>query len=154
MIKNQLVVLLSILSLCLFSCGETDDDKLEKLHNEVMVVHNEVMPKMGELNRLKRQLKSYKDVVSDDNADLKDSLINGVLLLAKSEDLMTDWMAGYNYPDEKKTLEQMMQYLIAQKDSIKNVEESINMSLAIGQGFLKNAPDSIKNSANKTEDKQ
>jgi hypothetical protein len=154
MIKNQLVVLLSILSLCLFSCGETDDDKLEKLHNEVMVVHNEVMPKMGELNRLKRQLKSYKDVVSDDNADLKDSLINGVLLIAKSEDLMTDWMAGYNYPDEKKTLEQMMQYLIAQKDSIKNVEESINMSLAIGQGFLKNAPDSIKNSPNKTDVKQ
>jgi hypothetical protein len=153
MIRNQLVVLLSVLSLCLFSCSDTKGDKLEKLHNEVMVIHDEVMPQKAELNRLKRQLKSYKDVVSDENADLKDSLINGILLLSKSEDLMTDWMANYDYPNEEISAEQMTKYLIGQKDSIKNVEENFKMSIAIAQGFLKNAPDSVKNSANKTESK-
>jgi hypothetical protein len=150
MIRNQLVVLLSVLSLVLFSCGDKED-KLEKLHNDVMVVHDEVMPQTAELNRLKRQLKSYKDVVSDDNADLKDSLINGILLLSKSEDLMTDWMSGYDYPNEEISTEQMMKYLIGQKDSIKNVQENFKMSIAIAQSFLKNAPDSIKNSASKAE---
>lgn len=150
MIRNQLVVLLSVLSLCLFSCSE-NEDKLEKLHNEVMVVHDEVMPQNAELNRLKRQLKSYKDVVSDENADLKDSLINGILLLSKSEDLMTDWMSSYDYPNEEISTEQMAKYLVAQKDSINAVKENFKMSIAIAQSFLKNAPDSIKNSATKTE---
>jgi hypothetical protein len=151
MIRNQLVVLLSVLSLCLFSCSDTEGDKLEKLHNEVMVIHDEVMPQKAELNRLKRQLKSYKDVVSDENADLKDSLINGILLLSKSEDLMTDWMANYDYPNEDVKAEQMAKYLIGQKDSIKLIGENFKMSIAIAQSFLKNAPDSIKNSAAKTE---
>jgi hypothetical protein len=150
MIRNQLVVLLSVLSLVLFSCSDKED-KLEKLHNEVMVIHDEVMPQKAELNRLKRQLKSYKDVISDENADLKDSLINGILLLSKSEDLMTDWMASYDYPNEEISTEQMTKYLIGQKDSIKNVQENFKMSIAIAQSFLKNAPDSIKNSASKAE---
>jgi hypothetical protein len=145
MVKNQLVVLLSIFLLCLFSCGETDAVKLEKLHTEIMVVHDEVMPKMSELNRMKRQLNAFKNVVSSENAALKDSLITGILLISKSEDLMTDWMKNYDYPNEKIAAPQMSQYLIAQKDSIKNIGEGISMSLAIAQGFLKNAPDSIKN---------
>jgi hypothetical protein len=153
MIRNQLVVLLSVLSLCLFSCSDTEEDKLEKLHNEVMVVHDEVMPQKADLNRLKRQLKSYKDVISDENADLKDSLINGILLLSKSEDLMTDWMAGYDYPNEEVSTEQMTKYLIGQKDTIKYVQENFKMSIAIAQSFLKNAPDSIKNNAAKNEEK-
>jgi hypothetical protein len=151
MIKNQLVVLLAVLSICIFSCSDTEGDKLEKLHNEIMVVHDEVMPQTAELNRLKRQLKSYKDVVSDENANLKDSLINGILLLSKSEDLMTDWMANYDYPNEDVKPEQMEKYLVGQKDSIKNVSDNFKMSIAIAQEFLKNAPDSIKNSAAKTE---
>lgn len=151
MIKNQLVVMLFLLSFCLFSCEDTEGDKLVKLHNDVIAVHDEVMPQKAELNRLKRQLKSYKDVVSDENADLKDSLINGILLLSKSEDLMTDWMANYKYPNEEIKTEQMVEYLVGQKDSIKLVAENFKMSIAIAQSFLKNAPDSIKNSASKTD---
>ena len=145
MIKNQLVVLLSIISLCLFSCGETDAVKLEKLHTEIMVVHDDVMPKMSELNRMKRQLNAFKNVVSSENAALKDSLITSILLISKSEDLMSDWMKSYDYPNEKIATPQMSKYLIAQKDSIKNIGESVYMSLAIAHGFLKNEPDSIKN---------
>jgi hypothetical protein len=146
MIRNQLVVLLSVLLICLFSCSDSDTVKHEKLHLEIMAVHDEVMPKQADLNRLKRQLKSYKDVVSDENADLKDSLINGILLLSKSEDMMTDWMANYNYPNDTLKSELMFKYLTAKKDSIKMIGENFNMSMTIAQGFLKNAPDSIKKS--------
>jgi hypothetical protein len=151
MIRNQLVVLLSVLSICLFSCGDSEIIKQEKLHLEIMAVHDEVMPKQAELNRLKRQLKSYKVVVSDENADLKDSLINGILLLSKSEDMMTDWMKSYDYPNDSLKAELMTKYLIGQKDSIKSISENFKMSITIAQGFLKNAPDSIKKSGVKGE---
>jgi hypothetical protein len=151
MIRNQLVVLLSVLSICLFSCGNSETEKQEKLHLEIMAVHDEVMPKQAELNRLKRQLKSYKDVVSDENADLKDSLINGILLLSKSEDMMTDWMSSYDYPNDSLKSELMIKYLTGQKDSINLISENFKMSITIAQGFLKNAPDSIKKSGVKSE---
>ena len=79
-----------------FSACKSEDKEAEtKLNQEIMKVHDEVMPKMGELNRMKRQLSAYKDAVPDDNAEMKDSLINAILILAKTEDNMNDWMAGY-----------------------------------------------------------
>jgi hypothetical protein len=149
MIKNQLVVLLVVVLSTFVSCVDKEN-KLEKLHSEVMVVHDEIMPQSAELNRLKRQLKSYNNIVADENTELKDSLLNGILLLSKSEDLMMDWMENYKYPNEEVATEQMEKYLIAQKDSISLVAQNFKMSMAIAQGFLKNAPDSIKNNTAKS----
>jgi hypothetical protein len=149
--RNQLVLLLFVLLICLFSCGESETVKQEKLHLEIMAVHDAVMPKSADLNRLKRQLKSYKEIVSAENAGLKDSLINGILLLSKSDDMMTDWMANYDYPNDTLKSDVMFKYLTAQKDSIKMIEQSFNKSMAIAQGFLKNAPDSLKKNEVKTE---
>ena len=99
MIKNQLFTLAILLYAALVGCGNDDKEIETKLNEEVMVVHNEVMPKMGEASRLKRQLATFKQTVPDENAALKDSLINTILLLAKSEDMMSDWMANYKYPN-------------------------------------------------------
>ena len=144
MIKNQIFTLLMIVAAALSSCNNDNKLKEEKLNDEVMAVHNEIMPKMAEVNRLKRQLKSYKETVSDENVALKDSVINAILLLSKSEDLMNDWMANYKYPNPDAKHEELINYLSGQKDSIKLVSDNMFMSMAVAQGFLKNMPDSIK----------
>ena len=144
MIKNQLFTLLFLFSLFAIGCKNEAKETSAKLHSEIMEEHNKVMPKMAELNRLKRQLKTYKDVVSDDNVALKDSLINAILVLSKSEDLMNDWMAHYKYPNPDKTAEAMVKYLAGQKDSIKQVGDDMYMSIAIGNGLMNQAPDSLK----------
>ena len=144
MIKNQLFTFVIFLCAALVGCGSDDKELETKLHEEVMVVHNEVMPKMGEASRLKRQLATFKQTVPDENAALKDSLINTILLLAKSEDMMSDWMANYKYPNPAAKHEDLVMYLKAQKDSIKQVSDAMYMSLAVAKGFLKEMPDSIK----------
>ena len=144
MIKNQLFTFVIFLCAALMGCGSDDKELETKLHEEVMVVHNEVMPKMGEASRLKRQLATFKQTVPDENAALKDSLINTILLLAKSEDMMSDWMANYKYPNPAAKHEDLVMYLKAQKDSIKQVSDALYMSLAVAKGFLKEMPDSIK----------
>ena len=144
MIKNQLFTLAILLCTALMGCGNDNKEIETKLNEEVMVVHNEVMPKMGEASRLKRQLATFKQTVPDENAALKDSLINTILLLAKSEDMMSDWMANYKYPNPAAKHEDLVIYLKSQKDSIRQVSDAMYMSLAIAKGFLNQMPDSIK----------
>ena len=101
MMKRTFFVLLALgFVLSLTACDNKDKEAETLLNQEIIKVHDEVMPKMGELNRMKRQIGAYKDAVSDDNAAMKDSLINAILLLSKTEDNKNDWMSGYKYPNQ------------------------------------------------------
>ena len=145
MIKSPFVVLLALGFALSFAACKSENKEAETLLNqEIMKVHDEVMPKMGEINRMKRQLGEYKDAVSDENAAMKDSLINAILLLAKTEDNMSDWMAGYRYPNPKLKHDEMMKYLKGQQDTIQQISNDVFMTIAIGNGLLKNAPKSEK----------
>lgn len=145
MIKSPFVLLLAFGFLLSFAACKSENKEAETLLNqEIMKVHDEVMPKMGDINRMKRQLSAYKDEVSDDNAAMKDSLINAILLLAKTEDNMNDWMAGYKYPNPDMKHDEMMKYLQGQQDTIKQINNDVFMTIAIGNGLLKNAPKSVK----------
>ena len=126
------------------SCSDNGKEEEQKAYDEVMNVHNDAMPKMAELQSLKRSLKAYKDIVPDEKFNQKDSLINGILLLSKANDNMMNWMANWKYPHPEFEHEQEMKYLIAQKDSIKAVSDDIYMGIAVATGLLNNAPDSLK----------
>ncbi len=144
------------LLLCAFlalTIGCNDDKKADesKINKEIMAVHEEIMPKMSEINRLKRQLGRYKDLVSEDNAEMKDSLINTILMLSKMEDGMSDWMDHYKYPNPDVTHEEMIKYLTGQRDSVKHLSDDIYMSIAVANGFLKNAPKDSSNAPNSSE---
>lgn len=153
MIKNQLITLLFVTFAALTSCNNDDKITETKLHEQVMDVHNEIMPKMAEINRLKRQLISYNKTIPDDSVALRVSVLETITSLSKSEDLMSDWMSNYKYPNQEAKHEELVQYLKAQKDTITNVSNTMYMSLAVAQGFLKNMPDSIKGESPKTDKK-
>jgi hypothetical protein len=126
------------------ACDNSDKEAESKLNQEIMKVHDEVMPKMSELNRMKRQIGAFKDAVPDDNAEMKDSLINAILMLAKTEDNMNDWMGSYKYPNPDIKHEEMMKYLKGKQDTIKQISNEVFMTIAIGNGLLKGAPASVK----------
>ncbi len=144
MSKNQLFIFLFIILSGFVACNENESDNGKKLDAEIMVVHNEVMPKMAEINRTKRQLMAYKDIVADENALLKDSIINAILVLSKSEDLMDDWMMRYKFPNPDVPKEEVNKYLTGQKDTIKSISEDIFKSLSIAHKYLESAPDSLR----------
>ncbi|MBL7815110.1 MAG: hypothetical protein JNL70_08870 [Saprospiraceae bacterium] len=145
MMKRLFFLLLTIGFIAtLEACKNEDKETEAKLNQEIMKIHDEVMPKMGDLNRMKRQLSAYKDEVPDDNAAMKDSLINAILLLAKTEDNMNDWMANYKYPNPDLKHDEMLKYLKGQQDTIKQINNDVFMTLAIGNGLLKNAPQSAR----------
>jgi hypothetical protein len=145
MFRNQILTTITAGFMLLMGCNTEPNLEVQKMYDEVMAVHDKVMPKMGELNRLKRQLNAFKNTVPDENANLKDSLINSILILSKSEDMMDTWMTNFDYPKKDASDKENLTYLSAQKDSISKVSDDIFMSLAIANGFLNNAPDSIRN---------
>jgi hypothetical protein len=149
--KNLCALLLCVLFFFALGCKNANKESETKLNQDIMVVHNEIMPKMGEINRLKRQLGNYKDMVSEDNAEMKDSLINTILMLAKMEDSMNDWMGNYKYPNPDITHEEMVKYLTGQRDTVKLLSDDIYMSIAVANGFLNKAPKTEKDSSNSTE---
>jgi hypothetical protein len=145
MTKNQVFTLFFTLVLVSIGCKNELKESAAKINQEIMEEHDKVMPKMSEINRLKRQLNTYRGIVSDENAALKDSLINAHLVLSKTEDSMTDWMGKYKYPDAERSPEDMVKYLTGQKDTISQIGNDVFMSLAVGKSLLNGAPDSIKN---------
>jgi hypothetical protein len=134
-----------IFSISFVACKNDDKVAQADLTKEIMAVHDEVMPKMGELDRFKKQLSFYKDAVPDENAAMKDSLINAILLLSKMEDNMMDWMGNFKQTDPEAKPEERLRYLQGQRDSVKQMSNEIFMSLDIAKALLSNAPDSLKN---------
>jgi hypothetical protein len=150
MIKNQFFTLFFTLLLLSIGCKNEQQETAAVLNKEIMDEHDKIMPKSSEIMRLKRKLLAYKDIIPDDNFPLKDSLLNSILVLSKSEDMMQDWMSRYKYPNPELSPEDMVKYLKLQKDTISEIGNTTFMSLAVGQGLLSDAPDSIKSAKPKS----
>lgn len=111
-----LVVLLSIP----MSCAPS----LEPLEAEVMAIHDEVMPFMGEMQQLRGQLNTgMQDLDSIDQIPYRTASEE----LKKGEDMMWDWMNQYKKPDLQSDTART--YLERQKTEIEQV--SIQMKNAI-----------------------
>jgi hypothetical protein len=150
MTKNQFFTLFFTILLLSIGCKNEQKETAAIIHKEIMDEHDKIMPKSSEIMRLKGKLIRYNEIVSDDNFTLKDSLLNSILVLSKSADMMNDWMANYKYPNPELSPDALVKYLTLQKDTISEIGNTTFMSLAIGQGLLSNAPDSIKSTKPKS----
>jgi hypothetical protein len=139
---------LSILALTLavFSGCGNDTASVEQVEKEVFVIHDEVMPNMG-------QLMAYKGDVSKEIAMI-DSLLNikaadslqkrkdEALALSSSlldaDEGMMNWMRAYN-GDSLKALpaEEALKAMNAEKTKISAVRDKMKESLEKAKAFLK-----------------
>ena len=133
---STLLVLLSILA-----CQSTDPAhiKEEELAAKLMAVHDEVMPKMGEINSLRKkllQLKESETMSEDDKAVISES----ISYLEQSDDAMMEWMGTYKQPSKlrkEKSHEEILVYLKNEKVKIEQVKYDILSSISAAQALLK-----------------
>ena len=122
-----------LLLLILLSCENND---VEVLHNEIMDIHDEVMPKTSEIAYL--YLAFRKKVASDApiSKDQKMELLKQAEDLEKAEDEMMVWMNDYIPPHimkSSKNNNQIIDYLQEQKKIISNIKVHTNASLDLGK---------------------
>ena len=88
------------------ACQNKQQSTSKKLHKEIMRIHDEVMPRMGEVARLQKELRRHQDRLIRDTSDAGPIQLKKVedhlLALNKGEKAMWDWMHEFNEVSEDK----------------------------------------------------
>ncbi|MFS4454648.1 hypothetical protein [Maribacter sp. 2304DJ31-5] len=134
--KNYFSLLLVLISFG--SCKEEKKADVPTQMEQVMAIHDEVMPKMGTLGKLAGKLKPMADSLGPESPQAK-ALNN----LQEANKVMMDWMQGFgNRFDseeilEGKTLsEEKQKWLDEEEEKVKEVKNKINSSIAKAKSLL------------------
>ncbi|MEP0985456.1 hypothetical protein [Ekhidna sp.] len=131
---KNLSILLIIL---LVSCGSSKKEELQTLKDEVMAIHDEVMPKIGELRKARKDLLLQADSLMESNPERAAMLTTTADELGDASESMMVWMRQYESEFEG-TDDEIKQYLEGQKVAIQEVKEKMNGSLAKGKAVIEN----------------
>ena len=133
-ILNFLFISLLFLSACGGKGGEhtghgdhdsdsDDDNPNTALYNQVMDVHDEIMPKMEDLYRFKKdiqdQITNSPDMVIEKKQQLEKIISN----LDSASTAMMDWMHKFNPLPDSVDQEQARAYLESEMEKIKKVRD-------------------------------
>ncbi len=131
----------ALLLLFALSCQSTDPQHLEqeKLKDSVFVVHDEVMPLLGEIHRLSRQLKKYSAANPSLDETTKQRISNLILQLEKADDGMMNWMQEFKKPADLRSSmqhEEIMAYLKTEAEKVAVVKTDILGSIEAGKALV------------------
>lgn len=130
--KSIFVGSLFLFSFLLISC-DTKDKEIEKLQSETIEIHDEVMPKMDKIMKLKSSLKSEQDSVGTEKYQKIQALI---ISLEQADEAMMNWMRNYNPKMENMSETEKINYLKDQKASISDVSEQMKGSISEAEAYL------------------
>jgi len=116
----------------LLSCGSKKKE-VEKLQAETIEIHDEVMPKMDDIMKLKKSLKSKQDSVSSEESERIQALI---VSLEKADEAMMNWMRNYDPKMEDMSEADKLEYLKNQKAAISDVSEQMKGSISKAKSYL------------------
>ena len=122
-------ILLSFASLFIISC---QDNKSDVLHKEIMTIHDEIMPKTGEISNLYLAFRKKLETDSSISMAQRQELSAQADDLEKAEEEMMVWMNDYIIPQtlrDTKNSEEIISYLQDQKIVISKIKEHTEASL-------------------------
>jgi len=109
----------------------------QKIYDDIMATHDEVMPKMSDLNEDKQKLRDLNDKITEKNIPLKDTVLNTILVLSKLEDDMSDWMSNFKTSDVLNNADSSHTYLVNQKKIIAELNDNVKKGLNVSSVLLK-----------------
>jgi hypothetical protein len=127
---KKLVGLLFIISL-ISGCTNAKKEEITKLGDEVIVLHDEMMPLMDDLYQTRMKLQQLAD--ADSTRSGQDTVAELIQEIKLAEDAMMNWMRNFNPNFEGETDDETIAYLIGQKESMSQVAEQMNQALAAGK---------------------
>jgi len=104
------------ISFVAYSCAE---NKIEVLHKEIMAVHDDIMPKTGEISYLYLSFRKKMETDSSISINQRKELSEQADDLEKAEDEMMTWMNDFISPQKllaTKNEKEILSYLNEQKE--------------------------------------
>ena len=139
MYRSPLLIIFICLYLLMPGCSSEKKDPNDELKREVIEIHDEVMPLMGNLKSLKTKLEEKSNLISQsDSPDIEK--INRLDQLATDLDSafsgMFVWMRQFNSDYEGMTKDEINNYLLEQKAKVEKVNADIKGALAAANSEL------------------
>lgn len=103
----------------------TSTDPNDILYDEVMKIHDEVMPKMNDLHKMKEGLKKQIAETPDLTEEKRKALEEEVSKIEAASKSMMVWMREFNPPADSLGEAAVKEYLEGQLESVKKVKENI-----------------------------
>ena len=122
-IRTRLFILVSILLLA--GCEKSN----QELYDEVMQIHDEVMPKMEDVYRVKIVLKTRMLDSLDLAESEKEAINQRILQLDSASEGMMVWMRQFNPLPDSLGEDKAKQYLEIERQKIQKVKEDILRAL-------------------------
>lgn len=138
--KRTILFLIFTSLLLINACGSSASKENEKLRAEVIAVHDEVMPKMGQLQSLQRKAIEKADEIQTQEP-VDSAAVEEYKALAYDLNLayeaMFDWMHQYEPEDGEMSEEELKKYLDGQMVLITEVNQDVKAALAKADELLK-----------------
>jgi hypothetical protein len=105
------------------------------LEADVNRIHDEVMPRMGELYKLKKKLQE-RDAASSTTPSEREKINAAILKLDSAYDGMMNWMHQYKPEDHQEKEGQAREYLEGELEKIKKVKSDMLTAIETGKNII------------------
>ena len=119
-VKLMVIVLISTMT----NCGE----KEKSLYDQVMDIHDEVMPKMDDIYKMRKSLRDSIANTPDLPEETKLRFTQTILQLDSAGNSMMVWMREFNPPDQKDEAA-FNKYMETELVKVKKMREDVMRSL-------------------------
>lgn len=119
-IMNRNFYWITVFLLALSACG----DQVQPMHDDIMVIHDAVMPRMGEMHQLRVSL---EDRMKDLDSLAALPYHQAILDLRSGEEMMWTWMNEYRKPEESSP--ESIDYLRSEHSKISEVANQMTTSI-------------------------
>lgn len=132
------LILLLMLSIgCSSSSNEeASSSEIDALLEEVMDIHDEVMPEMGNIHKLGKDLE--KKMADSQDAEANKHIQEVIQRLKASNEGMMTWMKEFKQPKSGDEEAETIAYLKGEKEKVNKVKEDMLGSMELAQQILQN----------------
>ena len=121
----------------------TIDSTQPALFNEIMAVHDEIIPQMNEIETLKQDIRMRMDSIDaqNDKAEFRSQFRHALAELNRADNMMSDWMNNFKENYDTIKLESIKNsFLEAERAKIEGVKMTMDDSIKVARLTISNTP--------------
>ncbi len=125
------LIIRTLITFAFYACGPNEKSVQKARYDEVMAIHDEVMPKTGTIRKLKGELRAKAESLSNfDSLSIEAQKILGAIkeLEAANESMMV-WMRAFSEPAEETQHDEVLKFYAEELEKVREVREKILTSI-------------------------
>ena len=135
---NNSIFFLLLIFILPFSMGCYSSEKkaTQQLYDEMMKIHDDVMPKMANINKLSKTIEKKLEHLEEGTPQYQ-SAKKAMLDLNLADKAMWDWMNQYADNSQKVPKNELKNFYKEEKEKIQKVSDSMLFSIEAGEKIIK-----------------